>query len=144
MVEIGGKRFKAVDNELLNEQSKVFDKLTAERDAARKDGAAADAQIVALKNEKQKLAEKVSFTEQQRDDARRNLQDARVFIAQQKQLLDQETQLRKDSQQFVPHGSGNGFGAKLLSFFDKPAVQAGFKIGIPLLQMGKQFLGSCR
>jgi chromosome segregation ATPase len=143
VVERNGKRFKAVDDALLNEQAKAFDKLTAERDAARNDGAEADKQIATLRDENKKLTEKVSFTEQQRDLAKNDLQDTRVFVAQQKQLLDQETQLRKDTAQFVPHSSGNGFAGKLLDFFDKPAVQGLFKIGFPLLQTGRSFMTRC-
>jgi len=139
-VEIGGQRFKAVDNVLLNEQSRSFDKLTAERDAARKEAAALDETFA---DEKKKLNDKVEQLTQQRDSARRDLQDARVFSAQQKQLLDQEAALRKESQQFVPHGGG-GFADKFLAFFDKPAVQAGFKIALPLAQTFRQFSMQCR
>lgn len=136
VVEINGKRYKAVDNDLLNEQAKSFDKLTAERDAARADGAQANAEIVALND-------KVGQVAQQRDDARRDLQDARVFISQQKQVIDQEASWRKGAQQFVPHGS-SGFAGKFLAFFDKPAVQAGFKIALPLAQAAKSFSMQCR
>jgi hypothetical protein len=129
VVTIDGKTFKAVDNELLNEQAKSFDKLNAT--------------IATMGRVNAELQTKVSLTEQQRDDAKNSLQDARVFTAQQKQLLDEETALRKDSQQFVPHGSG-GFVGKFLAFFDKPAVLAGFKIALPLAQAAKTFSMQCR
>lgn len=143
VVEIGGKRYKAVDNELLNEQARSFDKLTAQRDAALADVSAANSQSSVLRDEKVKLEGKVNDLIAQRDDARRDVQDARVFIAQQKQLLDQEAEARKATQQFIPHGNSGGWAGKLLDFFDKPAVQAGMKIVLPLAQTAKTF-AQCR
>lgn len=139
ILKIDGAEFRAFGAAKMKE----LEGRKADLAACQRDGALAEGQIAVLTDEKQKLVEKVSLTERQRDDFKNQLQDTRVFVAQQKQLLDQEAQLRKDSQQFVPHGNGSGLGARLLSFFDKPAVQAGFKIGIPLLQTGKQFLSQC-
>lgn len=134
IVEFQGQKYRAITDD----QMKALDKVQLERDAYKKDVGDANAQIATLNHELETTKGKVATVEQQRDLAKNDLQDVRVFSAQQKQLLDQETQLRKDSQQFVPHSSG-GLAGKFLDFFDRPAVQGLFKIGIPLLQTGRSF-----
>ncbi len=139
VVKIAGAEFRAFNAAKMKE----IEDRKAELDACGKDRAEANGQIATLKDENKQLSAKVSLVEQQRDLAKNDLQDTRVFVAQQKRLLDQETQLRKDSQQFVPHNSGNGFAGKLLDLFDKPEVQGLFKIGLPLLQTGRSFMTRC-
>lgn len=64
--------------------------------------------------------------ERAREDAKRNFA---LFMS--------ERELRAEAQQFIPHGNTSGAFAKLLSFLDRPVVQAGFKLGMPIYQTWK-------
>lgn len=131
VITIDGKSFKAVDNELLNQQQRAFDKLNET--------------VTALTMEKKNLIEANQLIIQQRDDAKANLQDAKGLIAQQRATIDQEVSFRHDAvQQLIPHGDVSGFGGKLLKALDSPYFQFGVKVAVPIANTFGVYMKSAR
>jgi len=140
-VEIDGQKMLAITDS----QRKDWLKLQGRFDDCQKDGRELTGQVASLKHQVELKTKDVTIAEQQgasfkadfdraKEDTGRARQDAQRNFG----LFMGERQLRVEARQFIPHGNGgNSIFAKLLNFLDKPVVQTGFKLGIPLYQTFK-------
>ena len=132
-IAIDGQRYLAITRQQLD----AWQKLQIDYDGLVKLRAEDATQIATLQHKWELAAKDTETAGAKADSYKADFELAREDAKRNFGLFMSERALRVEAQQFIPHTGGNGALAKLLDLLDRPAVQAGFKLGIPLYQTWK-------
>jgi chromosome segregation ATPase len=141
-----GQKFRALTGAQLDDLGRMEVDLNGARklnENLQADNAQLEKQNATLLSEKAQLEIKFNASEQKVASLQTDLSGSRVDTNRYFVLLSDEVKARGQAQQFIPHSGAKGVVGKFLELLDKPAVQLGFKVGLPLLQ-GARALTGCR
>lgn len=145
-IESMGQRFRALTGAQLDDLARMEVDLNGARKLNQNlqaGNAELEKQKLALLSEKAQLEIKFNASEQKVASLANDLSGSRVETNRYFVLLNDEVKARGQAQQFIPHSGANGVVGKFFELLDKPAVQFGFKVGLPLFQ-GVRSVAGCR
>jgi len=133
-ISIAGQKYLAITRQQLD----AWQKLQIDYDGLIKLCAEDAVQVATLEHKRDLAVKDAEFWAAKAYSYKSDFERAREDAKRNFGLFMSERELRTEAQQFIPHGNGgSGPFAKLLAIIDQPAVQAGFKLGIPLYQTWK-------
>ena len=139
VIAIDGVEFRAITGDKAVELAKQ----KVDLDACKKISAEKDIQIKELTLLRDLAEAQKALVQQKADSFKADFDRSQEDAKRNFGLFMGERQLRIESQQFIPHGSGNGLGVKILKLFDSPYGQAGIKLVNPLVQTAIMSLRKC-